>query len=226
MYNQVVKHLLSLFGNTFLENIMSLSNHTEPRIFGCKTKAPLCFAVCGQLNSPSGFLHHRRCFDENVLIMITEGTLFISSNGIEHTLSAGQYIILKAGEEHFGFRPSAGKLSYLWAHFRADSDFEPVSGESGGEYTYLLPETARVADLGRTAQLFHQLMDMSLEELPLPRDMLNYAVSLLALELSQEYSRKQRGTQALPSAVLSAREWIKSHYYQPFEIARLAAAVG
>ncbi|MGN0578941.1 MAG: AraC family transcriptional regulator [Ruminiclostridium sp.] len=199
---------------------------TKPRFFGCKTKSPLRFSVCGQLISPAGFLHYRRSFDENVLIMVTEGTLFISSNNIQHTISAGQYIFLRAGEEHSGFRPSEGKLSYLWVHFCADCGFEAVSGESGGEYAYFMPETARLSDSGRTAQLFHQLMDMSLEESPCSPDMLNYAVSLLALELSQEYSRKHNNRSELPPAVVSAREWIKNHYYQPFDIAELAAAVG
>lgn len=196
---------------------------TAPRIFGCKTKSPLRFSVCGKLLSPTGFLHHRRCFDENVLIMITEGTLFITANNLRHVLSAGQYILLKAGEEHFGFRPSEGKLSYLWAHFRADSEFETANG---GGYSYLLPETSRLSDSGRTAQLFRQLMDMSLEESLFSPNMLDFAVSLLLMELSQEYSRKQSSAEELPSAVVSAREWIKNHYFRPFSVSELACAVG
>ena len=49
----------------------------EPRLLGCKTKQPLSFIVCGQFISRAGFIHHRRIFDENVLIMITEGTIYI-----------------------------------------------------------------------------------------------------------------------------------------------------
>lgn len=200
--------------------------HNKPRFFGCNTKAPLNFAVCGQLISPSEFIHQRRSFDENVLIMITEGSLYITANRVQHALGAGQYIFLKAGEEHFGYRLSVGKLSYLWVHFRSDCEFEAVSDEESSGFTYFLPETSCLSDSGRTAQLFHQLMDMSLEESLFSPDMLNYAVSLLLMELSQEHAGKQSNSSELPSAVVSAREWIKNHYYQPFDIAELAAAVG
>lgn len=51
-------------------------SHIETRLLGCKTKQPLSFIVCGQFISRAGFIHHRRMFDENVLIMITEGTIY------------------------------------------------------------------------------------------------------------------------------------------------------
>lgn len=204
---------------------MSENISNKPRLLGCKTKAPLSFSVCGQLISPSGFLHHRRCFDENVLIMVTEGTLYITANNVPFSLVPGQYIFLKAGEEHFGHRPSEGKLSYLWAHFRSDCGFETADNDSG-DYTYLLRETMTLSDTGRSAQLFHQLMDMSLEEKLYTRNMLDYAMSLLLMELSQEYLRNRAACEGLPSAVVSAREWIKNRYYLPFDVTELAAAVG
>lgn len=204
---------------------MSEIIQNKPRIFGCKTKNPLSFSVCGQLISPSGFLHHRRCFDENVLIMITEGTLYITANNVPFSLVPGQYIFLKAGEEHFGHRPSEGKISYLWAHFRSDCSFETVNDETG-EYTYLLPEALTLSDSGRTAQLFHQLMDMSLEEKLYTQNMSDYAMSLLLMELTQEYFSDRDSSEKLPLAVVSAREWIKNHYYLPFDVTELADAVG
>ncbi|MGN0599815.1 MAG: AraC family transcriptional regulator, partial [Oscillospiraceae bacterium] len=204
---------------------MSESLQNKPRIFGCKTKAPLKFSVCGQFISPSGFVHHRRSFDENVLIMVTEGTLYITANNVEYALVPGQYIFLKAGEEHFGHRSSEGRLSYLWAHFRSDCSFETVNDEKV-EYTYLLPETLALSDSGRTAQLFHQLMDMSLEEKLYTQNMSDYAMSLLLMEISQEYFRFGNNSDKLPLAVVSAREWIKNHYYLPFDVTELADEVG
>lgn len=205
---------------------MSQTSQNQRRLLGCKTKSPLSFSVCGQLVSPSGFIHHRRRFDENVLIMITEGTLYITANNTEYTLSAGQYILLLAGEEHFGFRPTEGRLPYLWTHFRSDSGFEPASADNADGYTYLLPEVSYVSSSGRTAQLFHQLMDMYLEENLHARNMPDYAVSLLLMELSQEYFRNCDSRQKLPALVISAREWIKNHYYLPFDVSELANALG
>lgn len=203
---------------------MSETKKSTPRLFGCKTELPLSFSACGQLVSPSGFLHHRRRFDKDVLIMVTEGTLYITANNVEHTLSAGQYILLAAGEEHYGFRPTDGRLSYLWAHFSSDCGFGQVNGENSG-YTYLLPELSSVASSGRTAQLFHQLMDMSLEENLYSGSMKDYAVSLLLMELSQEHFRSGAGRD-LPAPVISAKEWIKNRYFRPFEVSELAAALG
>ena len=199
--------------------------NNAPRMLGCKTVRPLSFTVCGQFISRSGFIHHRRLFDENVLIMITEGTIYINSDSREHTVSAGEYILLPAGEEHFGFRCSEGRVSYLWAHFRTDCGFEAVNG-GGDEYTYLLPEVSSVSSSGRTAQLFHQLMDMSLEENHYTKNMSDYAVSLLLMELSREYFRSRDNDRAVPALVISAREWIKNHYFLPFEVSELAEALG
>ncbi|WP_303160522.1 AraC family ligand binding domain-containing protein [Ruminococcus champanellensis] len=137
---------------------------SQPRMLGCKAPEPLPFSVCGQLISPSGFLHHRRCFAETVLILVTKGTLYLNANGSPFALTAGTYILLPAGEEHFGFRSSEGSLSYLWAHFRTKQGFEPVHADDAKGYSYLLPETAFASPSGRTAQLFHQLIDLSLDD--------------------------------------------------------------
>lgn len=225
-----------------------MSHEPLPRLMGCYEKT-LRFSACGQLISPAGFVHHRRRFEENVLIMITEGTLCITANGVRRAVSAGQYILLPAGEEHYGAAPSQGRLSYLWAHFSGEfrecgraagvanaasvanaanaasaADIAGASDNAG--FAYLLPETARLSDYGRSAQLFHQLMDLSLEERLYSQDMADYAVSLLMMELSQEYYISAQGAQRLPPAVASAREWIKNHCFRPFEMAELAAALG
>ena len=209
------------------------------RLFGCKTQSPLSFSVCGQLLSPSGFLHHRRTYEYHVLIMVTEGTLYITSNEVPYTLHAGQYIFLRAGEEHFGHRASSGKLSYSWVHFKGDMDFEPLptsdqvsASEDAGilppsSYSYLFPECATLYSAGRCAQLFHQLMDLSLEEHLYAKEMPDYALSLLLMELTQQYLQAEENpADKLPSVVQTSMEWIKNHYFLPFTVTELADAVG
>ncbi len=198
-------------------------NNTRP--FSSKTTAPLIYDVCGQLISPSGFLHHRRTFEQNVLIMITEGVLHITANGVPYSLSKGQYIFLKAGEEHFGHMPSEGKLSYLWVHFKSDCGFE-ISTENS-DCTYILPEHAETALSGRASRLFHQLIELSLEEKLFSRNMLDYTVSLLLMELSQEYIYGlNRKKDRLPAVIPAAVEWIKSNYRHPFTVTELAEKMG
>ncbi len=229
---------------------MAIAEQAYTRIFGCKAKAPLHYAVCGQLLSPAGFLHHRRNFAYHVLILVTEGTLFINANHVAHKVVAGQYIFLKAGEEHFGERPSEGKLSYLWVHFQADAPMEELRGKAVPEqapalpqaatagladvppraaeeaYMYQFPETGHLPDMGRAAQLFRQLMDVSFEEGAYTQNMSDYAMSLLLMEISRGYAQPAGAPDKLPEAVISAREWIKNHYYHPFEVSELAEILG
>ncbi len=229
---------------------MAIAEQAYTRIFGCKAKAPLHYAVCGQLLSPAGFLHHRRNFAYHVLILVTEGTLFINANHVAHKVVAGQYIFLKAGEEHFGERPSEGKLSYLWVHFQADAPMEELRGKAVPEqapalpqaatagladvppraaeeaYMYQFPETGHLPDMGRAAQLFRQLMDVSFEEGAYTQNMSDYAMSLFLMEISRGYAQPAGAPDKLPEAVISAREWIKNHYYHPFEVSELAEILG
>lgn len=235
---------------------MTIAEQAHTRIFGCKAKAPLHYAVCGQLLSPAGFLHHRRNFAYHVLILVTEGTLFIHANNAAHKVGAGQYIFLRAGEEHFGERPSEGKLSYLWVHFQADAPMEELRGKAVSEqapaplqapappqaaiagqisvpphaaeeaYMYQFPETGHLPDMGRAAQLFRQLMDVSFEEGAYTQNMSDYAMSLLLMEISRGYAQPAGARDKLPEAVMSAREWIKNHYYHPFEVSELAEILG
>lgn len=186
---------------------------------------PLRFSACGQMISPSGFQHHRRRFEENVLIIITEGWLHITAEGHALSAGAGEYVFLRAGEEHFGHCPTKGKLSYLWAHFQADDEFEPACGDPDA-YAYLLAEKGKLSGAGRTAQLFRQLMDISLEERLYPRRMADYAMSLLLMEITQEHRSGQNRAETLPAAVILAKAWIKDHFYQPFTVSELADAVG
>ena len=93
------------------------------RIF-YSTSAQLRFFSCGNFVSRETFTHQRRTLNCCVLILVTEGTLNITSGGKEYAVSKGEYILLPADEEHFGHAPSDGRLSYLWAHFKPIVPFE------------------------------------------------------------------------------------------------------
>ncbi len=208
------------------------------RYFVSETKHPLTYSVCGQLISRDGFLHHRRSFEWNVLIMVTEGTLYITAAGVPYELGPDQFLFLRAGEEHFGHRASEGNLSYLWVHFRADKPFavseqEEIARESEtprGEqeqWAYRIPEHGIIASSKRVPLLFRQLMDMAMEEQLYTPAMLDYSVSLLMMELTQENIDQygQRNEQ-IPPVIFSVSEWIKENYYKPFSVAQLAEEFG
>ena len=241
-------HAGSGFQTRFQKGFQTMKEHA-PRTFTWQTEQPLRFDVCGQLISLGGFLHHRRTFAFDALILVTEGTLHLTANHVPHSVSAGQYLLLKAGEEHYGHRESEGRLSYLWVHFSAvpalpsagnpeqtEADCIQDSAKSqtkanltpvSGSFTCCFPEFGSIVSSGRVSLLFRQLMDLSFEDPPVPTPMLNCALSLLLMELSREKTQHQKiGSGCLPAVVASVMEWIKANYYQPFSVSLLAETFG
>lgn len=201
------------------------------RYFGFTTIKPLCYSVCGQLVNKNGFLHHRRTFDNHVFILVTEGTLHITSAGKEYDISENEYLFLKAGEEHFGTKPSHGRLSYFWVHIKHDFTFYIMENypelSEAHSFSYLFPESGRLFAYHRAQQLFRQLMELSLEENLYSAEIINYTLSLLLMETSQQFinhKKLQHGN--FPHVVASVCEWIRMNYYHPFKVTDLAEQFG
>lgn len=196
--------------------------------------APQEYSVCGQLMSKDGFLHHRRTFEHHVLIFVTEGTLHITANGVPYNVSENQYIFLPAGEEHFGTRPSKGKLSYFWVHIvpagadAISSLCELPARQTDVSSSYCeLPEYAALTSPQRAGRLFRQLLELSMEQHPYCTEMLNYTLSLLILELAGDFATTRQSSQTeIPMAVSALCQWIKSNYYRPFPLAEPAKYLG
>lgn len=236
------------------------------RNFCWKTEKPLQFAVCGRLVTADGFLHHRRSFDCHVFILVTEGTLHITTNGEAYDVGPNQYVFLKAGEEHFGHLQSKGALSYYWVHIVPETPVEvslvaetlnmiseegcsvasvkpetpdasetkeiaelnrkEMEADAGTAFSYYFPEYGEIFSSRRVQYLFKQLLDLSLEEHLYSPKLLDYTVSLLLMELSQECSTSRSEHRNMPQVVASVREWIKSNYAHPFKITDLAEEFG
>ena len=190
-----------------------------PRRFTYETEYPVFGDICGQLLSPGGFIHHRRRFEYHVLIYVTEGTLYITENEVPYEVSAGQYILLPAGEEHYGHRESEGALRYFWVHFCAPG----LKTEEKGEFSF--PEQGHLSYGNRMTLYFRQLLNLSLEESGVSCQMKNLLVGLILLELSKE-AIQDKGEEKLPDVVVSVAEWIKSHYHRDFTVAELAERFG
>ena len=184
----------------------------------------LTYDVCGRLVSQGGFCHHRRSFDCHVLILVLEGKLYITANGTPHTVRAEEYIFLRAGEEHFGYEPSRGRLTYLWVHLRDEGGFTPCQpGEQGAGYTFA--EHGDAADAPRLYGCFRQMIDLSLEEPGYPQAMMDCALSMLMMELAR-LQTAQRPAKRYPPVITASMEWIRGHFQQPFTVKELAQHVG
>lgn len=193
------------------------------RYIECKSERDIRFDVCGQLVNSDGFLHMKRTFDINVLIIVTEGTLYITSNNVSYTVHEGQCIFLRAGEEHYGTIPSKGRLSYLWVHFYAETDFSVVD-KLEGKFAWCFPEYFKLVDFGRAVQLFNILMNISFDESSQTQLMTDYALKLLLMEITRQSN--EQNVNNVPSNIVSAMAWIKNHYYRHFDVSELADYIG
>ena len=206
---------------------------------------PLEYSVCGQLLSKDGFLHHRRTFEHHVLIFVTEGILHITANGVTYDVSKNQYILLPAGEEHFGSAPSVGNLAYFWVHIVPGAEnLRPIAPLPDGKafpckqtadlleinvhsMHYLLPEYASLTSPQRTGRLFRQLLELSMEKHDYCVEMLNYTLSLIIMELARAFTQTtQTVKKESPMAVSTLCEWIKCNYYHPFTLTEPAKYLG
>ncbi len=189
------------------------------------TTAPLKYLSSGNFISKNNFFHHRRNFDLYVLIMVKEGTLYITQSDVNYSLGPNEYLFLKANEEHYGFKSSSCKLSYLWVHFLftntvtiLDEHFMNIFSERISQdlisERYILPLSGRISPTQRATLLFNQLLDLSRQEVIYLNPMIDYALSLLLMEISQEFIEIHFNMKnKIPPKVLMIMEWIKANYY-------------
>ena len=199
------------------------------------TTTPLKYLSSGNLISKNNFLHHRRNFELYVLIMVKEGTLYISQSGINYILGPNEYLFLKANEEHNGFKSSPCKLSYLWVHFLFPNavsildeidlikTFSEKNSQNPISEMYILPLSGRISPTQRATLLFNQLLDLSRQDVIYVNPMIDYALSLLLMEISQEFIEMHLNIKnKISPKVLMIMEWIKANYYLPITVAEIA----
>ena len=143
------------------------------------------FFTCGCLENDGGFLHIRRTLNCDVLIFVTEGTLFITMNDTDLAVCPGEYVLLPSGTEHWGTKPCAGRLSYMWVHFSAPKTRGESCPESG--FAYVIPEHFTAADPGRVSIIFRQLLDYQRQERLYTEMLPVCTLSMLLMEITQQY---------------------------------------
>ncbi len=199
------------------------------------TSYPLKYHSSGNLISKTDFLHHRRNFELYVFILIKEGTLYISQDGVNYILGPNEYIFLKANVEHYGYKPSTGKLSYMWVHFMfsdtvsvinedelARISMDKMMKDAGGS-NYMIPINGHIAPTQRATLLFNQLLDLSRQEVVYIDTIIDYALSLLIMEISQEFIEMHFNLKnKISPRIAMIMEWIKANYYKPITVVEIA----
>ena len=208
--------------------------------FKASNRRPLSHIESGNLINGEGFKHTRRCLDFLVLLVGLEGTLYISQNNVQYTLGPKDFMVLMPGHVHEGYRPSDGVCSYFWCHFRVPEDCQFVDESGVKQYLndlemcgvprdiYLLPEHGTFSNTNRISLEFRQLIDFSLQNM-YSTAVVDYAASLLVMDLTQEYLRQNEQHAIMTRSFCSMvdlQEYIRLHYRDNLSVPKLAELFG
>ena len=91
----------------------------------------LC-ADCDHLTAQEDFLHADRTLDFYVCDYVEKGSIYVTENGTDHVVDAGQMIILEKGIRHFGKTHIKKGTRWYYIHFYADD-----TGENGGKSLHI-----------------------------------------------------------------------------------------
>ncbi len=207
-------------------------------------KYPLHYLSSGNLANNNRFIHPDRNLDSHVLIIVRKGTLHINQAGINYDIGPNQFIILFAGQHHYGYKPSEEPLSYYWTHFTIrDPDYKFYSPSSlkrnleiwnaGPMQTpftmtnYILPEYGSLPEDNRSSLFFVQLLDTAKRENYAATYRCHYILSFLLLELGTEaFFTPDLTRHNIPAAVVNIIEWIRLYYNQPLTVRGLSEMFG
>jgi len=204
--------------------------------FLSKNQYQLQLISSGKLVAKEEFIHPNRILDTFVILVGLRGNIYITQDDREYVLSPNKFLILFPGHHHFGSRPCEsdnGEVSYYWCHFKlTDNSFRLLTEDemsqrffleqhrksnilsSLSDY-YLLPEFGTLYSSDRIMLIFNQLLDIAYRDTYSPQ-IANYVLSLLAMEISQEFYNQHEGSRMISDKthynLLEIMQWISLHY--------------
>ncbi len=93
------------------------------KIILSNTRPPL-LSECGLLAAAEPFYHMDRTAGFNVLIYVIDGTVYVTEDGTDYAVGAGELLFLKSGVHHYGRREIKKGTRWYYLHF-CDSAGEP-----------------------------------------------------------------------------------------------------
>lgn len=185
------------------------------------------FATAGQFVARNHPLHPRRCLDSHVLLIGCTGTYPITQGSRNYTLGEGDFMLLVAGEEHYGIAPASAGQSHLWCHFHTVESTSITADTTGCEAKLVLPEFGKIMHMEKFRILFRQLIDAEYRDYADPRSRQSICdayIRILLAELYDDCCAAQTDDHAGRGDVLAAQvtEWIRLHAkdgIQPHDVA-------
>lgn len=146
---------------------------------------PLEYILTGKFEASSpSWVHEDFPLIDYELIIITEGTLYLSYHGVEYTVKNGEYLLLPPlappGNRRRGFRPSP--CSFYWLHFTSSQIV--TQSPLTDQHSLILPKQATLPNSEKALVLMKQLQDAVKTDYR--RVVLNYMTTVILCELHSQ----------------------------------------
>lgn len=165
------------------------------------------YVTAGKFTSREEWIHPSRVIDTNVLIYVTDGTVYLCEGYNEYILKKGDVIILEKNQRHYGFRPSKDTVSFYWMHFRADIPSDNAV------------KTVSMSDEYQMNLLFKQLLHFS-NTAEYPANMSDYLVRMILIEATVHFTSE---VDKRPPLITDICEWIRINRDKNIKVADIAA---
>ncbi len=123
---------------------------------------------CDYLAAAEPFFHVDRTADFHVLILVTEGVIYVTEEDVDYAVREGELLFLKSGVRHYGRTEIPRGTKWYFAHFACDADeslprFSPDSAPipqySSLRSSLVLPKYIKGISGGETERIFAQLCE-------------------------------------------------------------------
>lgn len=90
------------------------------------------YNMIGEFRSCGAWIHGRRTLQSHEVILVLEGTVYISEAEQRYALKKDQILVLEPGKEHYGYQESDEPVAFYWFHYFSDLPL-PLKLYTGGD---------------------------------------------------------------------------------------------
>lgn len=180
---------------------ISISEHSLPLV-----------SACDILTTAESFFHMDRTAEFNVMIYVTDGTMYVTEDGQDYEIAAGEMLFLKSGFRHFGRYETPRGTRWFYAHFYLPENpgncenfillpkkVSPLTGSRIEEKLYklydLFHSTAPIESIRKNIMLFEILIDIASEQQPEGKSISDEISAYLDRQTDKDFSKKLIGKQ-------------------------------
>lgn len=167
---------------------------------------------CDILTASENFCHMDRTADFNVLIYVTDGTMYVTENEHDYEITAGEIYFLKSGIRHFGKYETLRGTRWLYTHFYLPETVENCettlllpkkiyapTGSALEEKLYKMCDYFHSSDpiksIRKNALFYEILLDIGSEQQPKSRNISDEICAYIDGQIDKDFSKELIGKQ-------------------------------